>query len=276
MPLRKLKPVTPGQRHAILDDFSDITKKYPEKSLVIGKRKKGGRNNTGRITVRHRGGGHKKLYRIIDFKGRKNMEGKVVSIEYDPNRSSRIALVHYTDGIKSYLIAPYGLKVGDIINCGENAEIKTGNRLPLKNIPEGLQIFNIEMVPGKGGQIVRSAGTLATLMVKGEKYAQVRLPSGEVRLFDLNCFATLGQVSNIDHKYISLGKAGRTRHLGIRPTVRGVAMNPVDHPHGGGEGRSKGHQSQSPWGWSTKGHKTRKKKKPSDKLIVERRKRSKR
>ena len=276
MPLRKLKPVTPGQRHAILDDFSDITKKYPEKSLVIGKRKKGGRNNTGRITVRHRGGGHKKLYRIIDFKGRKNMEGKVVSIEYDPNRSSRIALVHYTDGIKSYLIAPYGLKVGDIINCGENAEIKTGNRLPLKNIPEGLQIFNIEMVPGKGGQIVRSAGTLATLMVKGEKYAQVRLPSGEVRLFDLDCFATLGQVSNIDHKYISLGKAGRTRHLGIRPTVRGVAMNPVDHPHGGGEGRSKGHQSQSPWGWSTKGHKTRKKKKPSDKLIVERRKRSKR
>jgi len=276
LPLRKLKPVTPGQRHAILDDFSDITKKYPEKSLVIGKRKKGGRNNTGRITVRHRGGGHKKLYRIIDFKGRKNMEGKVVSIEYDPNRSSRIALVHYTDGIKSYLIAPYGLKVGDIINCGENAEIKTGNRLPLKNIPEGLQIFNIEMVPGKGGQIVRSAGTLATLMVKGEKYAQVRLPSGEVRLFDLDCFATLGQVSNIDHKYISLGKAGRTRHLGIRPTVRGVAMNPVDHPHGGGEGRSKGHQSQSPWGWSTKGHKTRKKKKPSDKLIVERRKRSKR
>ena len=276
MPLRKLKPVTPGQRHAILDDFSDITKKYPEKSLVIGKRKKGGRNNTGRITVRHRGGGHKKLYRIIDFKGRKNMEGKVVSIEYDPNRSSRIALVHYIDGIKSYLIAPYGLKVGDIINCGENAEIKTGNRLPLKNIPEGLQIFNIEMVPGKGGQIVRSAGTLATLMVKGEKYAQVRLPSGEVRLFDLNCFATLGQVSNIDHKYVSLGKAGRTRHLGIRPTVRGVAMNPVDHPHGGGEGRSKGHQSQSPWGWSTKGHKTRKKKKPSDKLIVERRKRSKR
>ncbi|HOV21406.1 MAG TPA: 50S ribosomal protein L2 [bacterium] len=275
MPLRKLKPVTPGQRHAILDDFSDITKKYPEKSLVIGKRKKGGRNNTGRITVRHRGGGHKKLYRIIDFKGRKNMEGKVVSIEYDPNRSSRIALVHYTDGIKSYLIAPYGLKVGDIINCGENAEIKTGNRLPLRNIPEGLQIFNIEMVPEKGGQIVRSAGTLATLMVKGEKYAQVRLPSGEVRLFDLNCFATLGQVSNIDHKYVSLGKAGRTRHLGIRPTVRGVAMNPVDHPHGGGEGRSKGHQSQSPWGWSTKGHKTRKKKKPSDKLIVERRKRSK-
>ncbi|HRR95994.1 MAG TPA: 50S ribosomal protein L2, partial [Candidatus Ratteibacteria bacterium] len=160
-------------------------------------------------------------------------------------------------------------------NCGENAEIKTGNRLPLRNIPEGLQIFNIEMVPEKGGQIVRSAGTLATLMVKGEKYAQVRLPSGEVRLFDLNCFATLGQVSNIDHKYVSLGKAGRTRHLGIRPTVRGVAMNPVDHPHGGGEGRSKGHQSQSPWGWSTKGHKTRKKKKPSDKLIVERRKRSK-
>jgi len=271
LPLRKLKPVTPGQRHAILDDFSDITKKEPEKKLVVGLKKKGGRNNTGRITVRHRGGGHKRLYRVIDFMGREGMEGKVLSIEYDPNRSSRIALIQYPDGVKRYIIAPDGLQVGNKIKCGQNAEIKVGNRLPLKNIPEGVGIFNIEMTPGKGGQIVRAAGTLATLMVKSEKYAQIRLPSGEVRLFDINCMATIGQVSNVDHKYISLGKAGRTRHLGIRPSVRGVAMNPVDHPHGGGEGRSKGHQSQSPWGWITKGHKTRKKK-PSDKLIVERRK----
>ncbi|MCD6221025.1 50S ribosomal protein L2 [bacterium] len=274
MPLRKLKPTTSGQRHAIVDDFSDITKKEPEKSLVVGLKKTGGRNNLGRITVRHRGGGHKRLYRIIDFKGREGMEGKVMSIEYDPNRSARIALIQYSDGVKRYIIAPDGLKVGDKIKCGENVEIKIGNRLPLKNIPEGVQIFNIELTPGKGGKIVRSAGTLATLMVKSEKFAQVKLPSGEVRLFDINCMATVGQVSNVDHKYVSLGKAGRKRHLGIRPTVRGVTMNPVDHPHGGGEGRSKGHHSQSPWGWITKGYKTRKKKKVSDRLIIERRKRS--
>ncbi|MCS7180931.1 MAG: 50S ribosomal protein L2 [bacterium] len=272
MPLRKLKPVTPGQRHALLQDFSDITKQEPEKSLVVGLKKTGGRNNTGRITTRHRGGGHKRLYRIIDFKGRINCEGIVKSIEYDPNRNARIALIHYTDGVKRYIIAPLGLSVGDRIRCGEDVEIKIGNRLPLKNIPEGTQIFNIELIPGKGGQVARSAGTLATLMVKGEKYAQVRLPSGEVRLFDLNCYATIGQVSNPEYKYISLGKAGRTRHLGIRPTVRGTAMNPVDHPMGGGEGRGKGHQSQSPTGVPAKGYKTRKKKKPSDKLILQRRK----
>ncbi|MCD6407706.1 50S ribosomal protein L2 [bacterium] len=255
----------------MLKGFFENTKTRPEKSLVVGLRKKGGRNNVGRITVRHRGGGHKRLYRIIDFKGRVGMEAKVVSIEYDPNRTARIALIQYNDGVKSYIIAPVGLKVGDKIKCGENAEVKIGNRLPLKNIPEGTQIFNIELTPGKGGQIARSAGTLATVMVKGEKYAQVRLPSGEVRLFDLECMATIGQVSNPEYKYISLGKAGRKRWLGIRPRVRGVAMNPVDHPHGGGEGRSKGHQSRSPWGWPTKGYKTRKKRKPSDKLIVQRR-----
>lgn len=272
MPLRKLKPTTPGQRHAILQDFSDITKKEPEKSLVFGLKKTGGRNNTGRITVRHRGGGHKKLYRMIDFKGRIGYEGIVKSIEYDPNRNARIALITYTDGVKSYIIAPVGLNVGDRIKCGEDAPIKVGNRLPLKNIPEGTQIYNIELIPGKGGQLVRSAGTLATLMVKGEKYAQVRLPSGEIRLFDLNCYASIGQVSNPEYKYISLGKAGRSRHLGIRPTVRGTAMNPVDHPMGGGEGRGKGHQSQSPTGLPAKGYKTRKKKKPSDKFIIQRRK----
>ncbi|MCM8772397.1 MAG: 50S ribosomal protein L2 [candidate division WOR-3 bacterium] len=271
MPLRKLKPVTPGQRHTILQDFSDITKKEPEKSLVFGLKKTGGRNNTGRITVRHRGGGHKRLYRIIDFKGRIGYEAIVKSIEYDPNRNARIALITYTDGVKSYIIAPLGLKVGDRIKCGEDAEIKVGNRLPLKNIPEGTQIYNIELIPGKGGQIARSAGTFATLMVKGEKYAQVRLPSGEIRLFDLRCYASIGQVSNPEYKYISLGKAGRSRWLGIRPTVRGVAMNPVDHPMGGGEGKGKGHQSQSPTGVPAKGYKTRKKRKPSDKFIVQRR-----
>ncbi|HDD64919.1 MAG TPA: 50S ribosomal protein L2 [Firmicutes bacterium] len=272
MSLRKRKPVTPGQRHAILPDFSEITKTEPEKSLVVGLRKTGGRNNQGVITVRHRGGGHKRLYRIIDFKGRVGITGIVKSIEYDPNRTARIALIQYPDGKKAYIIAPVGLKVGDKIECGENVEIKVGNRLPLKSIPEGTQIFNIELTPGKGGQLVRAAGTYATLMVKGEKYAQVKLPSGEIRLISLECMATIGQVSNPDHKYESSGKAGRTRHLGRRPSVRGVAMNPVDHPHGGGEGRSKGHLSQTPWGKPTKGYKTRKKRKPSDKLIIQRRK----
>lgn len=271
MPLRKLKPITPGQRHAILPDFSEITKDKPEKSLVVGMRKKGGRNNQGVITVRHKGGGHKRRYRLIDFNGRVGIPAKVASIEYDPNRSARIALIHYQDGIKRYIIAPAELKPGDIIKCGEDAEIKIGHRLPLKNIPEGMQIYNLEISPGKGGQLVRSAGTFATLMVKGDKYAQVRLPSGEIRLFDLNCMATIGQVSNPEHKYVSLGKAGRTRWLGRRPIVRGVAMNPVDHPHGGGEGRVKGNISQSPTGIPAKGYKTRNKKKPSSKKILQRR-----
>ncbi|HNS32422.1 MAG TPA: 50S ribosomal protein L2 [bacterium] len=272
MPLRKLKPVTAGQRHALLQDFSEITRSKPEKKLVEGIKKTGGRNNQGRITTRHKGGGHKRLYRIIDFKGRLNIEGRVESIEYDPNRSARIALIIYSDGIKRYIIAPDNMKKGDKIRCGEESEIKPGHRLVLKDIPEGLQICNVETVPQKGGKLVRSAGTFATLMVKGDKYAQVKLPSGEVRLFDLGCMATIGQVSNPEYKYVSIGKAGRNRNLGKRPTVRGIAMNPVDHPHGGGEGRSKGHLSQSPWGKPTKGYKTRNKNKPSDKLIVQRRK----
>jgi len=272
LPLRKLKPVTSGQRHAILPDFSEITKEEPEKTLVFGLRKTGGRNNLGRITTRHIGGGHKRLYRIIDFVGRPGIVGKVLSIEYDPNRSARIALIQYPDGVKRYIIAPDGIKVGDKIECGENAEIKIGNRLPIKKIPEGTQIFNIELYPGKGAKLVRSAGTLAILMVKGDKFAQVKLPSGEIRLINLECMATIGQVSNPENKYVSLGKAGRRINLGIRPTVRGVAMNPVDHPMGGGEGRGKGHQSQSPTGVPAKGYKTRKKEKPSDKLILQRRK----
>ncbi len=272
MPLRKLKPVTPGQRHAVLQDFSDIMKKRPEKKLVTGLRKTGGRNNQGKITARHRGGGHKKLYRMIDFIGRTGFSGKIDSIEYDPNRSARIALIHYTDGVKRYIVAPVGLKKGDIIKCGGDAEIKPGNRLPLAKIPEGVQIYNIEIIPGRGGKIVRAAGTLAVIMVKGEKYAQIKLPSGEVRLFDINCMATIGQVSNPEYKYISIGKAGRNRWLGKRPVVRGVTMNPVDHPHGGGEGRSKGHLSQSPSGIPAKGYKTRDRKKSSNRKILQKRK----
>lgn len=272
MPLRKLKPTTPGQRHAILQDFSDITTRKPEKKLVVGLRKTGGRNNQGKITSRHRGGGHKRLYRMIDFVGRAGKEGKIASIEYDPNRSARIALVHYTDGIKTYMIAPAGLKTGDVVKCGDDAEIKPGQRMLLGKIPEGVQVYNIELVPGRGGQIVRSAGTLAVIMVKSEKYAQIKLPSGEVRLFDIKCMATIGQVSNPEYKYISIGKAGRNRWFGIRPTVRGVAMNPIDHPHGGGEGRSKGHLSQSKWGIPSKGYKTRNRKKPSSKKILQKRK----
>lgn len=271
MPLHKLKPVTPGQRHAVLQDFSEITRKKPEKKLTSGMKKTGGRNNQGRITTRHKGGGHKRLYRIIDFKGRMGKEGKVASIEYDPNRSARIALVIYDDGVKSYIIAPDKIKIGDKIKCGEESDIKPGCRLAFKDIPEGLQVYNIETLSSKGGKLVRSAGTFATLMVKGDKFAQVKLPSGEVRLFDLECMATIGQVSNPEYKYVSIGKAGRNRRLGKRPSVRGIAMNPVDHPHGGGEGRSKGHLSQSPWGWPTRGYKTRKKNKPSDKLIVQKR-----
>ncbi|MGC8805017.1 MAG: 50S ribosomal protein L2, partial [Candidatus Ratteibacteria bacterium] len=227
MPLRKLNPVTNSQRHAVLPDFKEITKQEPEKTLVVGKKKTGGRNNTGRITVRHRGGGHKKLYRIIDFKGRP-VEAKVVSIEYDPNRTANIALLQYVDGRKAYIVAPADLKVGMRVFCGDGAAIVPGNRLPLAGIPEGSEIYNIELQPGKGGQLVRAAGCSAILVTKGEKFASVKLPSGEVRLVPLTCMATLGRVSNPEHKYVSLGKAGRTRWLGIRPTVRGVAMNPVD------------------------------------------------
>jgi len=271
LPLRKLNPVTNSQRHAVLPDFKEITKQEPEKTLVVGKKKTGGRNNTGRITVRHRGGGHKKLYRIIDFKGRP-VEAKVVSIEYDPNRTANIALIQYVDGRKAYIIAPADLKVGMRVFCGEGGVIAPGNRLPLAEIPEGSEIYNIELQPGKGGQLVRAAGCCAILVTKGEKFASVKLPSGEVRLIPLTCMATLGRVSNPEHKYVSLGKAGRSRWLGIRPTVRGVAMNPVDHPHGGGEGRGKGNISQTPWGKPTKGYKTRNPDKYSNKFIVQKRK----
>lgn len=274
MPLRKLKPVTPGQRFTELPDFSEITQTEPNKALTVGLRKKGGRNNLGRITAYHRGKGHKRSYRLIDWKIRPG-EVKVLSIEYDPNRSGRIALVQYPDGRKTYILAPSTLEVNQKIRCetaGKEIEAKVGNRLLLRNIPEGANICNMELVPGEGGRLVRSAGTTAVLMVKTEKFGQVKLPSGEIRLIPLECSATIGQISNPEHKYVSLGKAGRKRWLGIRPTVRGVAMNPVDHPHGGGEGRSKGHISSTPWGKPTKGYKTRYRKKPSNKFIIKKRK----
>jgi len=253
--------------------FEEITSKTPEKSLLEDLKSTGGRNINGRITVRHRGGGAKRKYRIIDFKRNKdNIPAKVATIEYDPNRTANIALLHYADGEKRYIIAPYGLTVGDTVVSGENADIKVGNALPLRNIPVGTMIHNIELQPGKGGQMVRSAGNAAQLMAKEGNYAQIRLPSGEVRMVRIECKATIGQVGNLDHENISIGKAGRKRHMGIRPTVRGVVMNPVDHPHGGGEGKSPiGLPSPvTPWGKPTLGYKTRDKKKPSNKFIIKR------
>ena len=272
MGIKKFKPITPGRRFMTVSDFADITHDYPEKSLLKPLKKTGGRGNTGRITCRHKGGGHKRHYRLIDFKRNKvGIPARVASIEYDPNRSARIALLFYTDGEKRYIIAPLGLKVDDVIMTTEELDIKVGNHLPLSVIPEGTSIHNIEMKPGKGAQMVRSAGTLATLLAKEGDYAHVRLPSSEVRLVHLRCRATIGQVGNIDHESIILGKAGRSRWLGIRPSVRGVAMNPVDHPMGGGEGRSSGGRHPcSPWGQIAKGLKTRRKKK-SDKMIVKKR-----
>lgn len=275
MGIIKVKPTSPGRRNATYLDNSDITKKEPEKSLVKGLRKKGGRNNQGKITVRFRGGGAKRLYRVIDFKRDKDgIPGKVTSIEYDPNRSARIALITYADGEKRYIIAPLGLNVGDTVLSGENVPLKPGNTTFLKNIPVGTIIHNIELIPGKGAQIARSAGSYAQILSKDEKYAQIKLPSGEIRLINLNCRATIGQVGNLDHENVQLGKAGRSRHLGRKPHVRGSAMNPVDHPHGGGEGRAPiGHPSPlSPWGKPTLGKKTRKMKKPSTRFIVKRRK----
>lgn len=255
--------------------FEEITKKEPEKSLVVSLNKKGGRNSQGRITVRHRGGGAKRKYRIIDFKRDKDgIPGKVAAIEYDPNRTARIALIHYADGEKRYIIAPNKLKVGDVIESGENADIKVGNALPLRNIPVGTTVHNIELSPGKGGQLARSAGSEAQLIAKEGKYAQLRLPSGEFRLVLQECRATIGQVGNVEHENLTLGKAGKSRHRGRRPHVRGSAMNPVDHPHGGGEGRAPiGMPSPlTPWGKPTLGYKTRPKNKKSDKYIVRRRK----
>ena len=272
MGIRRLKPTSPGVRFMSVSDFSEITKKKPEKRLTRSLKKTGARNNQGRITVRFRGGGHKRRYRIIDFKRDKwGVPAKVASIEYDPNRSARIALLHYADGEKRYILAPLGLQVGDVVMAGPEAEIRPGNALPLRSIPLGTFIHNLELYPGRGGQLVRSAGTYAQLMAKEGRYAHVRLPSGEMRLFLQDCMATVGQVGNVDHENINLGKAGRSRWLGERPHVRGTAMNPVDHPHGGGEGRTKGRHPVSPWGWPTKGYRTRKKK-VSDKWIVKRRK----
>jgi large subunit ribosomal protein L2 len=254
--------------------FEEITKKKPERSLVVILKKNSGRNNEGRITVRHRGGANKRKYRIIDFKRDKdNVPAKVAAIEYDPNRTANIALLHYRDGEKRYIIAPHGLQVGDTVVSGEDVDIKVGNALPLRNIPTGTIIHNIELYPGRGGQLVRAAGNAAQLMAKEGDFAQIRLPSGEVRMVRLECRATIGQVGNLDHENISIGKAGRKRHMGIRPTVRGSAMNPVDHPHGGGEGKAPvGRPAPvTPWGKPTLGYKTRKKNKESDKYIIKRR-----
>jgi large subunit ribosomal protein L2 len=274
MAIRKLKPRTPGTRWMSVAGFDEITKTRPEKSLIEPLKKSGGRNNTGRITSRHRGGGHKRFYRVIDFKRNKvGMDARVAAIEYDPNRSARIALMRYADGELRYILAPDGVKVGDVLRSGSDAEIKNGNTLPLANIPAGTFVHNIELRPGKGGQLARSAGMSVQLMAKEGKYAQLKLPSGEVRNIPLECMATIGSVGNTDHENISVGKAGRSRWLGIRPQSRGVVMNPVDHPHGGGEGKSpQGNPHPvSPWGWHTKGKKTRKHKKASSKLIVKRR-----
>jgi large subunit ribosomal protein L2 len=274
MGIRKLKPNTPGTRYQSISTFEEITKSTPEKSLTVALKKSGGRNNLGRLTSRHIGGGHKRKYRIIDFKRNKfGVPAKVFSIEYDPNRSCRIALLHYLDGEKRYIIAPEGLKVGDMVNSGEGVEIKVGNAMKLKDLPLGSIIHNVELKPGKGGQIGRSAGAFIQLAAKEGKYAQLKLPSGEVRMVSLECMATYGAVGNAEHGNISLGKAGRSRWLGRRPHVRGVVMNPVDHPMGGGEGRtSGGGHPVSPWGQPAKGYKTRKKKKESNKFIVKRRK----
>jgi large subunit ribosomal protein L2 len=275
MAIRKLKPVTPGTRWMSVAAFDEITKSKPEKSLIQPLRRTGGRNSTGRVTSRHRGGRHKRFYRVIDFKRDKvGMDAKVVAIEYDPNRSARIALLQYLDGERRYIIAPDGVKLGDTLRSGLDAEIKSGNAMPLGNIPAGTFVHNVEMRPGKGAQIARSAGISVQLMAKEGKFAQLRLPSGEIRNVPAECRAVIGTVGNADHENISYGKAGRMRWLGVRPQSRGVVMNPVDHPHGGGEGKSpQGNPHPvSPWGWHTKGKKTRWRKKPSSKYIVKRRK----
>ena len=274
MPLKAHKPYTPSRRHMVLSDFAEITKSSPERSLVKAKKSKAGRNSAGRISVRHRGGGHKRRYRVIDFKRDKfGIPAKVAAIEYDPNRSARIALLHYEDGEKRYIIAPQGLEVGTTLMSGPNAEPAVGNALPLGKIPVGMAVHNIELVAGKGGQLVRSAGTSAQLMSREEEWANVKMPSGEIRMIRTSCLATVGRVGNVEHNNIVMGKAGRKRWLGIRPTVRGVAMNPVDHPMGGGEGRtSGGGHPKSPWGLLAKGKRTRNKHKQTNKYIVERRK----
>ena len=273
MPTVKYKPTTPARRNMSVPSFEEITKFTPEKSLIVTKKKHAGRNSYGRITVRHRGGGNKIKYRIIDFKRQNSNANTVLGIEYDPNRTAYIALLQDTEGTKSYIIAPEGLKNGDVIYSGPEADIKPGNTLPIANIPVGTIINNIELYPGKGAQLVRSAGAMAQLISKENGVAQVRLPSGEVRLVRLDCKATIGQIGNVEHDTVKVGKAGKTRHKGIRPTVRGSVMNPCDHPHGGGEGRSPiGHPGPvTPWGKPALGYKTRNKKARTDKFIVKRR-----
>lgn len=273
MPMKSFKPTSPGRRFMTVSDFAEITKATPEKSLLKKIKKHAGRNQHGRVTARHRGGGSKAVYRIIDWKRDKDgIPAKVAGIEYDPNRSARIALLHYVDGEKRYILAPYNLNVGDQVLSGEGADIKPGNSMPLMNIPLGTTIHNIELQSGKGAQLAKSAGAAAQLLAKEGEMAHVRLPSGEVRLIPIKCRATVGQVGNIEHENIVIGKAGRSRWLGIRPKIRGVVTNPCDHPHGGGEARSTpGRPSVTPWGKPTYGYKTRKKKNPSSKFIVKRR-----
>jgi len=275
MGLKKYKPTSPGRRFQSVSDFAEITRTTPEKSLVEPLPKKGGRNNNGRITTRHQGGGHKRQYRRIDFKRNKDgVPAKVATIEYDPNRSARIALLHYADGEKRYIIAPKGLKVGDPVSSGPGSDIKPGNALALADIPVGTVVHAVELQPGKGAALARSAGTSIQLMGKEGDYAVLRMPSSEMRRVLVTCRATVGEVGNSEHSNISIGKAGRNRHLGKRPTVRGTAMNPVDHPHGGGEGKNKsaGRHPVTPWGVPTKGHRTSSKKKASSRLIIRRRK----
>lgn len=274
MAIKNYKPTTPSRRHMTSIDYSGLSKVSPEKSLLRPLNKKSGRNSYGRITVRHRGGGNRRKYRIIDFKRQKfDIPAQVLTLEYDPNRSAHIALVQYEDGEKRYIIAPHGLKVGDSIVSGNDADIKVGNALPLSNIPTGTFIHNVELHPGKGAQLARAAGNMAQLMAKEGKMALLRLPSGELRNVSINCMATIGQVGNLDHENVSVGKAGRKRHMGIRPTVRGSVMNPCDHPHGGGEGKSPiGRPGPvTPWGKPTLGYKTRKKRNKTDKFIIKRR-----
>lgn len=274
MAIKKYNPTSPARRHMTVSAFDEVTKTEPEKSLLVSLKSKAGRNAQGKITVRHRGGGAKRKYRIIDFKRNKDgVPAKVAGVEYDPNRTANIALLHYADGEKRYILAPVGLKDGDTVMSGPTADIKAGNALQIKDIPVGTTIHNIELFPGRGGQLVRSAGNSAQLMAKEGKYAHVRLPSGEMRLINADCKATIGQVGNIDQENVTVGKAGRKRHMGFRPTVRGSVMNPNDHPHGGGEGRAPVGRSgpMTPWGKPALGYKTRKKRNPSDKYIVKRR-----
>ncbi|MGN0795443.1 MAG: 50S ribosomal protein L2 [Christensenellales bacterium] len=273
MAIKKYKPTSPGRRFMTVSEFNEITSTNPERSLLSVKKKTGGRNSYGRITVRHIGGGNRIKYRIIDFKRNKDgIPAKVASIQYDPNRSANIALLNYADGEKRYILAPLGLSVGDVVLSGKDADIKVGNTLPLENIPVGTMVHNVELHPNKGGQLVRSAGNAAQLMAKEGRYATLRLPSGEMRYVLIGCRATIGQVGNVDHEIVAVGKAGKTRHMGVRPSVRGVVMNPNDHPHGGGEGKSPiGKPSPvTPWGKPTLGYKTRKKKNTTDKFIIKR------